>query len=80
MSLSPALPQFTVTPEDRIAVEGQTVDFQCEATGYPQPVIAWTKGGETRPGVAPATESPMVGRSEGPAFSPRSPSCPSFAS
>lgn len=28
-------------------IEGQTVDFQCEAKGHPQPVIAWTKGGET---------------------------------
>ena len=45
--LSPeALPQFTVTPEDRVVIEGQTVDFQCEATGNPQPVIAWTKGGK----------------------------------
>ncbi|KAM6221084.1 peroxidasin homolog [Rhynchocyon petersi] len=40
-----ALPQFTVTPQDRTVIEGQTVDFQCEAKGYPQPVIAWTKGG-----------------------------------
>ncbi|KAF7460888.1 hypothetical protein GHT09_018757 [Marmota monax] len=44
---SEALPQFTVTPEDRVVIEGQTVDFQCEATGNPQPVIAWTKGGKT---------------------------------
>ncbi|XP_053236757.1 peroxidasin homolog isoform X1 [Podarcis raffonei] len=40
-----AVPQFTVTPQDRIVIEGQTVDFPCEAQGYPQPVIAWTKGG-----------------------------------
>ncbi|XP_023381728.1 peroxidasin homolog [Pteropus vampyrus] len=40
-----ALPQFTVTPQDRAVIEGQTVDFQCEAKGHPQPVIAWTKGG-----------------------------------
>ncbi|XP_004642396.2 peroxidasin homolog [Octodon degus] len=40
-----ALPQFTVTPQDKVVIEGQTVDFQCEAKGYPQPVIAWTKGG-----------------------------------
>lgn len=44
-----ALPQFTVTPADRAVIEGQTVDFQCEAKGYPQPVIAWTKGGESWP-------------------------------
>ncbi|XP_039204000.1 peroxidasin homolog isoform X1 [Crotalus tigris] len=40
-----AVPQFTVTPQDRSVIEGQTVDFPCEAQGYPQPVIAWTKGG-----------------------------------
>ncbi|XP_011767028.2 peroxidasin homolog isoform X2 [Macaca nemestrina] len=40
-----ALPQFTVTPQDRVVIEGQTVDFQCEAKGNPPPVIAWTKGG-----------------------------------
>ncbi|XP_019468810.1 peroxidasin homolog isoform X2 [Meleagris gallopavo] len=40
-----ALPQFTVTPQDKTVIEGQTVDFPCEAQGYPQPVIAWTKGG-----------------------------------
>ncbi|PKU45032.1 hypothetical protein llap_4663 [Limosa lapponica baueri] len=39
-----ALPQFTVTPQDKTVIEGQTVDFPCEAQGYPQPVIAWTKG------------------------------------
>lgn len=40
-----ALPQFTVTPQSRVVIEGQTVDFQCAAKGHPQPVIAWTKGG-----------------------------------
>lgn len=54
---SEALPQFTVTPEDRVAIEGQTVDFQCEATGNPQPVIAWTKGGKTQPWACRATAS-----------------------
>lgn len=44
-----ALPQFTVTPQSRVVIEGQTVDFQCEAKGYPQPVIAWTKGGKMLP-------------------------------
>ena len=48
--LPEALPQFTVTPADRAVIEGQTVDFQCEAKGYPQPVIAWTKGGKSRLG------------------------------
>ena len=35
-----------MTPQDRAVIEGQTVEFHCEAKGYPQPVIAWTKGGE----------------------------------
>lgn len=46
---SVALPQFTVTPQDKTVIEGQTVDFPCEAQGYPQPVIAWTKGGKHVP-------------------------------
>ena len=49
-----ALPQFTVTPQDRAVIEGQTVEFHCEAKGYPQPVIAWTKGGERPTGQRPA--------------------------
>lgn len=65
-----ALPQFTVTPQDRAVIEGQTVEFHCEAKGYPQPVIAWTKGGEVsgrtvthslRPSL-PGTRTPWVGR------------------
>ncbi|KAM4693347.1 peroxidasin homolog isoform 2-T2 [Discoglossus pictus] len=40
-----AIPQFTVVPQERNVFEGHTVDFHCEAQGYPQPVIAWTKGG-----------------------------------
>uniref|UniRef100_A0A3P8Q8C0 Ig-like domain-containing protein n=1 Tax=Astatotilapia calliptera TaxID=8154 RepID=A0A3P8Q8C0_ASTCA len=44
-----AIPQFTVTPQDQLALEGHTVDFPCEATGYPQPVIAWTRGGSPLP-------------------------------
>ncbi|XP_066570686.1 peroxidasin isoform X1 [Amia ocellicauda] len=39
-----AIPQFTVTPQDQLVLEGHTVDFTCEAQGYPQPVIAWTRG------------------------------------
>lgn len=49
ISSSVALPQFTVTPQDKTVIEGQTVDFPCEAQGYPQPVIAWTKGGKCVP-------------------------------
>ncbi|XP_069584102.1 peroxidasin homolog isoform X1 [Ranitomeya imitator] len=40
-----AIPQFTVIPQDRNLFEGHNVDFHCEAQGNPQPVIAWTKGG-----------------------------------
>ncbi|XP_077147460.1 peroxidasin homolog [Ranitomeya variabilis] len=40
-----AIPQFTVIPQDRNLFEGHNVDFYCEAQGNPQPVIAWTKGG-----------------------------------
>lgn len=60
--LPEALPQFTVTPQDRAVIEGQTVDFQCEAKGYPQPVIAWTKGGKRRPwGPGPVALAPAWG-------------------
>ncbi|KAJ8288623.1 hypothetical protein COCON_G00012820 [Conger conger] len=44
-----AIPQFTVTPQDQSVLEGHTVDFPCEASGYPQPVIAWTRGGSALP-------------------------------
>lgn len=47
--LPPAIPQFTVTPQDQSVLEGHTVDFPCEASGYPQPVIAWTRGGSPLP-------------------------------
>uniref|UniRef100_A0A8C2FJ85 Peroxidasin n=1 Tax=Cyprinus carpio TaxID=7962 RepID=A0A8C2FJ85_CYPCA len=48
-SSSSARPQFTVTPQDQSVLEGLTVDFPCEASGYPQPVIAWTRGGSPLP-------------------------------
>uniref|UniRef100_A0A665TXX2 Ig-like domain-containing protein n=1 Tax=Echeneis naucrates TaxID=173247 RepID=A0A665TXX2_ECHNA len=44
-----AIPQFTITPQDQSVLEGHTVDFPCEASGYPQPVIAWTRGGSPLP-------------------------------
>lgn len=46
---SPAIPQFTVEPQDQSVLEGHTVDFLCEASGYPQPVMAWTRGGSPLP-------------------------------
>lgn len=30
-------------------LEGHTVDFPCAASGYPVPVIAWTRGGSPLP-------------------------------
>lgn len=45
----PAIPHFTVTPQDQSVLEGHTVDLPCEASGYPQPVIAWTRGGSPLP-------------------------------
>ncbi|KAH1176952.1 hypothetical protein KIL84_010654 [Mauremys mutica] len=42
-------PQFTVSPYNQVAIEGHTVDFQCEADGNPLPVIAWTKSGSQLP-------------------------------
>ncbi|XP_078069336.1 peroxidasin homolog isoform X3 [Mustelus asterias] len=45
-----APPQFTVLPQDQTVVEGQAVDFHCEAEGNPAPAIAWTKGGSPLPG------------------------------
>ncbi|XP_024116962.1 peroxidasin isoform X3 [Oryzias melastigma] len=44
-----ATPQFTVTPQDQTVLESHTVEFPCEANGYPQPVIAWTRGGSPLP-------------------------------
>ncbi|KAJ7988928.1 hypothetical protein DPEC_G00314270 [Dallia pectoralis] len=44
-----ATPRFTTTPQDQSVLEGHTVDFPCEASGYPQPVIAWTRGGSPLP-------------------------------
>ncbi|KAJ3612857.1 hypothetical protein NHX12_019114 [Muraenolepis orangiensis] len=44
-----AVPQFTVTPQDQSSLEGHTVDFPCQASGYPQPVIAWTRGNSPLP-------------------------------
>ncbi|XP_067878223.1 peroxidasin homolog isoform X2 [Heterodontus francisci] len=45
-----APPQFTVFPQDQTVIEGQAVDFHCEAEGNPAPTIVWTKGGSPLPG------------------------------
>lgn len=44
-----ASPQFTVVPQDQSALEGNTVDIPCEASGYPEPVITWSLGGNLLP-------------------------------
>lgn len=46
---STAIPQFTISPQDQSVLEGHTVDFACAASGYPVPVIAWTRGGSPLP-------------------------------
>lgn len=73
--LPAALPEFTVTPQDRAVIEGQTVDFQCEAKGYPQPVIAWTKGGAAP--ARPRAPSPSPSLGHGHRTQPRPPWAPS---
>ncbi|XP_048386969.2 peroxidasin homolog isoform X1 [Stegostoma tigrinum] len=45
-----APPQFTILPQDQTIIEGQTVDFHCEAEGNPAPTLTWTKGGSPLPG------------------------------
>uniref|UniRef100_A0A3B5M4J2 Peroxidasin n=1 Tax=Xiphophorus couchianus TaxID=32473 RepID=A0A3B5M4J2_9TELE len=44
-----ATPQFTITPQDQSVLEGNTVDFPCVASGYPTPLIIWTRGGSPLP-------------------------------
>uniref|UniRef100_A0A3P9KYW7 Peroxidasin n=1 Tax=Oryzias latipes TaxID=8090 RepID=A0A3P9KYW7_ORYLA len=44
-----ATPQLTVPPQDQTVLESHTVEFPCEASGYPPPVIAWTRGGSALP-------------------------------
>ncbi|KAB5523745.1 hypothetical protein PHYPO_G00155990 [Pangasianodon hypophthalmus] len=36
-------PKATVHQTDMVAVEGQTVTMHCQATGFPTPVITWSK-------------------------------------
>lgn len=49
----PVVPTFTRRPQDKIAVEGETVQFICQAAGHPRPTMSWTKdmhqiGGDPR--------------------------------
>lgn len=43
-----AIPYFTVEPQVRNAAEGETVEFQCEASGVPDPTIEWIYNGMLR--------------------------------
>ncbi|XP_076462560.1 peroxidasin-like isoform X2 [Babylonia areolata] len=36
-------PRFTQRPQDVVAVEGQTVQLACRASGHPRPTFSWTK-------------------------------------
>ncbi|KAL8583777.1 hypothetical protein ACOMHN_036412 [Nucella lapillus] len=36
-------PTFTQRPQDTVAVEGQTVQMSCRASGHPRPTFSWTK-------------------------------------
>lgn len=47
-----AVPYFTVEPEIQTAAEGETVEFNCEASGVPEPEIKWIHNGK------PIAESP----------------------
>ncbi|XP_041534425.1 roundabout homolog 1 isoform X2 [Microtus oregoni] len=38
-------PHFVVKPRDQVVALGRTVNFQCEATGNPQPAIFWRREG-----------------------------------
>uniref|UniRef100_A0A8C4PY75 Ig-like domain-containing protein n=1 Tax=Eptatretus burgeri TaxID=7764 RepID=A0A8C4PY75_EPTBU len=42
-------PIITLGPKDQITQEGQMVEFHCEASGAPSPIIAWTKAGGPLP-------------------------------
>lgn len=47
-----AVPYFTEEPQIRTAAEGETVEFNCEASGVPEPEIKWIHNGK------PIAESP----------------------
>lgn len=51
-----AVPYFTVEPELKNAAEDENVEFRCEASGIPEPVIKWIHNGK------PISESPPNAR------------------
>lgn len=50
------MPYFTVEPQIRTAAEGETVEFNCEASGIPEPEIKWIHNGK------PIAEAPPNSR------------------
>nr|XP_039257330.1 peroxidasin-like isoform X1 [Styela clava] len=42
-------PHFIVRPQNQRVRQGRTVDFQCQASGIPQPHIVWTVNGRAIP-------------------------------
>lgn len=55
-----AVPYFTVEPEFINAADGETVEFKCNASGVPNPVIKWIHNG--RPiAEAPPNDRRIVG-------------------
>uniref|UniRef100_V9GWB1 Cell adhesion molecule-related/down-regulated by oncogenes n=1 Tax=Ectopleura larynx TaxID=264052 RepID=V9GWB1_9CNID len=44
-----APPNFIRQPEDMELLDGGTASFECRASGYPQPAIAWQKDGKRLP-------------------------------
>lgn len=47
-----AVPYFTIEPEMQTGAEDESVEFKCEASGVPEPVIKWVHNGK------PIAESP----------------------
>jgi len=39
-------PHFLIRPQNKRVPQGNTVDFQCQVAGRPQPHIVWTVNGE----------------------------------
>lgn len=39
-------PRITVQPYDMIAIEGESIELNCDAEGSPQPIIEWYHNGQ----------------------------------